>query len=100
MLHYKVRYYYYLRFSIVVHVSSFLISEINIGLHYSTVYFFSYIKENARMLMGQPPRPPGPTPAQRARIRAIQVDRFSRFFFPFLFTVLNGSYWVVFASYL
>jgi hypothetical protein len=60
MLHYKVRYYYYLRFSIVVHVSSFLISEINIGLHYSTVYFFSYIKENARMLMGQPPRPPGP----------------------------------------
>ncbi|KAI9558502.1 hypothetical protein GHT06_015290 [Daphnia sinensis] len=57
-------------------------------------------KENARMLMGQPPRPPGPTPAQRARIRAIQVDRFSRFFFPFLFTVLNGSYWVVFASYL
>ncbi|KZS09871.1 Glycine receptor subunit alpha-3 [Daphnia magna] len=40
------------------------------------------MSENARMLMGQPPRPPGPTPAQRARIRAIQVDRFSRFFFP------------------
>ena len=79
------------------------------------------------MLMGQPPRPPGPTPvntfiiykrstlfllfpihlyfftfhkAQRARARAIQVDRFSRFFFPFLFAVLNGSYWAIFASYL
>lgn len=64
------------------------------------IIWFLIIKENARMLMGQPPRPPGPTPAQRARMRAIQVDRFSRFFFPFLFTVLNGSYWAIFASYL
>ncbi|XP_046648613.1 glycine receptor subunit alpha-3-like [Daphnia pulicaria] len=57
-------------------------------------------KENVPMLMGQPPHPTGPTPAQRARMKAIQVDRFSRFFFPFMFTVLNVSYWVVFTFYL
>jgi len=51
-------------------------------------------KENARMLMGQPPRPPGPTPAQRSRNRAVAVDRFSRWFFPFFFAFLNGAYWV------
>jgi hypothetical protein len=58
------------------------------------------MKENVPMLMGQPPHPTGPTPAQRARMKAIQVDRFSRFFFPFMFTVLNVSYWVVFTFYL
>lgn len=44
--------------------------------------------------------PPGPTPAQRARIRALNIDRFSRFFFPFLFTVLNVTYWIMFAEYI
>jgi len=53
-------------------------------------------KENARMLMGQPPRPPGPTPAQRARMKAVQVDRVSRVLFPGLFALLNGTYWLVF----
>ncbi|CAL1672541.1 unnamed protein product [Lasius platythorax] len=44
--------------------------------------------------------PPGPTPAQRARIRALNIDPFSRFFFPFLFAVLNVTYWIMFAEYI
>ncbi|KAK2717493.1 hypothetical protein QYM36_006317 [Artemia franciscana] len=53
-------------------------------------------KETARMLTGQPPRPPGPTPAQIARMRALNVDRFSRYFFPLSFFFLNLTYWLVF----
>ncbi|XP_020296883.1 glycine receptor subunit alpha-3 isoform X1 [Pseudomyrmex gracilis] len=44
--------------------------------------------------------PPGPTPAQRARIRALNIDRVSRIFFPFLFAVLNVTYWIMFAEYI
>ncbi|EZA47107.1 Glycine receptor subunit alpha-3 [Ooceraea biroi] len=44
--------------------------------------------------------PPGPTPAQRARIRALNIDRVSRVFFPFLFAVLNVTYWIMFAEYI
>ncbi|XP_025987441.1 glycine receptor subunit alpha-2 isoform X3 [Solenopsis invicta] len=44
--------------------------------------------------------PLGPTPAQRARMRALNIDRFSRVFFPFLFTVLNVTYWIMFAEYI
>ena len=40
------------------------------------------------------------TNAQRSRNRAINIDRFSRIFFPFLFTVLNAIYWIIFARYL
>ena len=58
--------------------------------------FHLLLQENARMLMGQPPRPPGPTPAQRARMKAVQVDRVSRVLFPGLFALLNGTYWLVF----
>nr|CAD7261335.1 unnamed protein product [Timema shepardi] len=47
-------------------------------------------KENARLLTGQPPAPCRPSPAQRNRIRAINIDRFSRVFFPLLFAILNG----------
>lgn len=34
---------------------------------------------------------------QRARRRALQIDRFSRVFFPLSFAVLNLTYWIVFA---
>lgn len=45
--------------------------------------------------------PPGaPTPAQRSRNRAINIDRFSRVFFPALFTLLNVIYWILFAEYI
>ncbi|XP_025163471.1 glycine receptor subunit alpha-3 isoform X1 [Harpegnathos saltator] len=44
--------------------------------------------------------PPGPTPAQKARMRALNVDRVSRVFFPFLFAVLNVTYWIMFAEYI
>ncbi|KAJ1520112.1 hypothetical protein ONE63_004332 [Megalurothrips usitatus] len=47
-----------------------------------------------------PPRPAGPTPAQRARMQALNIDRFSRVFFPLLFFVLNCTYWIMFARYL
>lgn len=44
--------------------------------------------------------PPGLTPAQRGKMRALSIDRFSRVFFPFLFTLLNVSYWIMFAEYI
>lgn len=49
-----------------------------------------------------PPRPPPPkfTPAQIRLIRAIHVDKFSRVFFPFLFTLLNCTYWYMFYEYI
>ncbi|GLV35831.1 ora transientless [Carabus blaptoides fortunei] len=57
-------------------------------------------QENALLLTGQP-KPPVPiTPAQRSRNRAINIDRFSRVFFPALFTVLNAGYWIMFAEYI
>ncbi|TGZ49664.1 Histamine-gated chloride channel [Temnothorax longispinosus] len=59
-------------------------------------------QENAMLLscrsQKSPTVPPGPTPAQKARIRALNIDRFSRFFFPFLFAVLNVTYWIMFAE--
>lgn len=40
------------------------------------------------------------TPAQRRLRRAMLIDRFSRGFFPFLFTLLNVIYWILFYEYL
>lgn len=57
-------------------------------------------KENSLLLTGVPKVAPVITPAQRARNRAINIDRFSRIFFPLLFTVLNGTYWILFAEYI
>lgn len=57
-------------------------------------------RENSLLLTGAPKVPSPPTPAQRARNRAIYIDRFSRVFFPLLFTVLNGTYWFLFAEYI
>lgn len=57
-------------------------------------------RENSLLLTAAPKVPPAPTPAQRARNRAINIDRFSRVFFPLLFAVLNGTYWVMFAEYI
>ncbi|XP_076062865.1 glycine receptor subunit alpha-4-like isoform X2 [Oratosquilla oratoria] len=48
-----------------------------------------------------PPKgPPGPTGAQKRRAKAIMVDRFSRYFFPLTFGLINGVYWVIFCIYL
>ncbi|XP_013196561.1 glycine receptor subunit alpha-2 [Amyelois transitella] len=38
--------------------------------------------------------------AAKARMRAINIDRFSRVFFPLLFSVLNATYWLQFAQYI
>lgn len=57
-------------------------------------------KENSLLLSGVPKKPPTLTPAQKARNRAINIDRFSRIFFPLLFAVLNGTYWFLFAEYI
>ncbi|XP_056630818.1 glycine receptor subunit alpha-2 [Diorhabda sublineata] len=38
--------------------------------------------------------------AERQRNRAINIDRFSRVFFPLLFTILNCTYWILFAEYI
>ncbi|XP_053671307.1 uncharacterized protein LOC128721566 [Anopheles nili] len=40
------------------------------------------------------------TPAQMRLKRAINIDRFSRIFFPFLFTLLNVTYWIMFYEYI
>ncbi|KOX73989.1 Glycine receptor subunit alpha-3, partial [Melipona quadrifasciata] len=63
-------------------------------------------QENAILLSGRSQKPttagppPGPTPAQKARMRALNIDRVSRVFFPFLFAVLNVTYWIMFAEYI
>lgn len=62
-------------------------------------------KENAMLLSGRSQKsatvpPPGPTEAQKRKMRALGIDRFSRVFFPFLFTLLNVSYWIMFAEYI
>lgn len=57
-------------------------------------------KENSLLLTGIPKKPPPPTPAQKARNRAINIDRCSRIFFPLLFAVLNATYWILFAEYI
>lgn len=56
-------------------------------------------KENSFLISGAQ-KIPVVTPAQKARNRAINIDRFSRIFFPLLFTVLNGTYWIMFADYI
>ncbi|KXJ77459.1 glycine receptor subunit alpha-3 isoform X2 [Aedes albopictus] len=40
------------------------------------------------------------TPAQIRLRRAINIDRFSRVFFPLLFTLLNTAYWIMFYEYI
>ncbi|XP_045480659.1 glycine receptor subunit alpha-2-like [Harmonia axyridis] len=57
-------------------------------------------KENSFLLSGKPKVAPTVSPAQRARNQAINIDRFSRVFFPALFAVLNGTYWIMFAEYI
>ncbi|XP_057324032.1 glycine receptor subunit alpha-2 isoform X2 [Microplitis mediator] len=63
-------------------------------------------KDNAMLLSGRSQKsanltpPPGLTPAQRARLRALNIDRVSRVFFPFLFALLNVTYWIMFAKYI
>lgn len=62
--------------------------------------FEATAKENSLLLSAVPKVPPVLTPAQKRMIRAINIDRFSRVFFPLLFTVLNCTYWILFAEYI
>ncbi|XP_037070075.1 glycine receptor subunit alpha-4-like [Pollicipes pollicipes] len=57
-------------------------------------------RENARMLTGRPPKPPGLSKHQVCRRRAITVDRVSRVLFPATFLLLNATYWVVVLDHL
>ncbi|XP_018563703.1 glycine receptor subunit alpha-3 [Anoplophora glabripennis] len=66
----------------------------------ATNNIFDAPKENSLLLCAPPKSPPSPTPAQIRRNRAINIDRFSRIFFPLLFTVLNCTYWILFAEYI
>ncbi|KAJ0171190.1 hypothetical protein K1T71_013389 [Dendrolimus kikuchii] len=45
-------------------------------------------------------KPKDAAEAAKARTRAINIDRFSRVFFPLLFAVLNAIYWIHFAQYI
>ncbi|XP_059047243.1 glycine receptor subunit alpha-2-like [Achroia grisella] len=45
-------------------------------------------------------KPKDAAEAAKARTRAINIDRFSRVFFPLLFSVLNATYWIQFAQYI
>ncbi|KAM3959913.1 glycine receptor subunit alpha-2 [Aphomia sociella] len=45
-------------------------------------------------------KPKDAAEAAKARNRAINIDRFSRVFFPLLFSVLNATYWLQFAQYI
>lgn len=62
--------------------------------------FESTAKENSLLLNIAAKIPMPPSPAQIRRNRAINIDRFSRVFFPLLFTVLNCTYWILFAEYI
>lgn len=62
--------------------------------------FEATAKENSLLLNVGSKLPTVPTPAQKRRNRAINIDRFSRVFFPLLFAVLNGTYWILFAEYI
>ncbi|XP_025832912.1 glycine receptor subunit alpha-2 isoform X2 [Agrilus planipennis] len=57
-------------------------------------------KENALLLTGAPKLPPPPTAAQKARNRALKIDKCSRVLFPLLFFLLNCTYWILFAEYI
>lgn len=65
-------------------------------------------QENTLVLEPSIQIPPPPRPAQMLKLspaqirlrRAIYVDKFSRVFFPFLFTLLNCTYWYMFYEYL
>ncbi|CAH1174095.1 unnamed protein product [Phaedon cochleariae] len=62
---------------------------------------FEVVSKDHSVLLSAP-NPPTPivSPAQKQRSRAINIDRFSRVFFPLLFTVLNCTYWIMFAEYI
>ena len=44
--------------------------------------------------------PPKPNKTQRAKVRALNIDRVSRFLFPMLFACLNVTYWILFWKYI
>ncbi|CAL4066208.1 unnamed protein product, partial [Meganyctiphanes norvegica] len=60
------------------------------------------LTEGARILGGDAVRPSnsGPTDAEQRRIKAVMVDRLSRYLFPASFALLNAIYWIKFWEYL
>lgn len=68
----------------------------------TSVFEPSSPKQENPIIIGTPPLLANPpiSPAQKARNRAINIDRFSRVFFPLLFTILNLTYWIMFAEYI
>ncbi|KAG7170765.1 Glycine receptor subunit beta-like 4 [Homarus americanus] len=70
-------------------------------LHQDHRYFHVLLhSESRRFLLGEPPKPAGPSPAQIRRGRALMVDRVSRYLFPLSFALLNAVYWFSFRQYL
>nr|XP_023017647.1 glycine receptor subunit alpha-2 [Leptinotarsa decemlineata]XP_023017648.1 glycine receptor subunit alpha-2 [Leptinotarsa decemlineata] len=57
-------------------------------------------KDNSLLLAAPKSAQPPANSAHKQRTRAINIDRFSRVFFPLLFTILNCTYWILFAEYI
>ncbi|XP_023017647.2 histamine-gated chloride channel isoform X1 [Leptinotarsa decemlineata] len=57
-------------------------------------------KDNSLLLAAPKSTQPPANSAHKQRTRAINIDRFSRVFFPLLFTILNCTYWILFAEYI
>lgn len=60
-------------------------------------------QENTMLLSGRSQKSttaPALTADQRVKIRALNIDRVSRFLFPALFALLNITYWIMFAKYI
>ncbi|XP_008202519.1 histamine-gated chloride channel 1 isoform X1 [Nasonia vitripennis] len=69
---------------------------------------FDIASKRSQGAAGPPPPPPPPPPqpqpplnkTQRSKVRALNIDRVSRFLFPALFACLNVSYWIIFWKYI
>ncbi|XP_028166983.1 glycine receptor subunit alpha-2-like [Ostrinia furnacalis] len=67
-----------------------------------TVFVFMALMEYClvNIVLGDGGKPKDAAEAEKAKQRAINIDRFSRVFFPLLFSVLNATYWIQFAQYI
>ncbi|KAL0809941.1 hypothetical protein ABMA28_010796 [Loxostege sticticalis] len=67
-----------------------------------TVFVFMALMEYClvNIVLGDGGKPMDAAQAEKAKQRAINIDRFSRVFFPLLFSVLNATYWIQFAQYI
>ncbi|KOB78171.1 Histamine-gated chloride channel [Operophtera brumata] len=67
-----------------------------------TVFVFMALMEYClvNIVLGDGRKQKNPEETARDKIRALNIDRFSRVFFPLLFSVLNATYWIQFAQYI